>query len=155
MPDTTVTATAAHHFTFSPRFDPDTLTRICGTCDHTWNNGDHIEIDILKPYTTYICSADDGRLGHQTRYTGAWHHENRTLRDGTCICGAPMVERDNEKWLLTFEHSNPAGHWSSVEKIASRHETHHQRTGLEQLAANGEAIRNITLTQLVPETTHA
>lgn len=117
--------------------------RLCGECDSTYPEGDHIEVNDLKPYTSYVCPTGGG-LGHSSQYTGAYLHVLRSPRDKFCICGAELVEEDNEQWRLSWEMDTGTD-WRPVTKVGSKHATHQQRDGLEELIARGEPVRAVTL----------
>lgn len=138
---------AGHYFEFSRVFVDG--RRLCGACRRNYDDGDHIEVAVLKPYTSYVCPEGAGQLGHSGRWTGAYIPELRSLRDKFCICGAELVEEDSEQWLLSWEMRTPFNDdWRPVTKVDSRHATHSQRTGLLELVDQGEPIRNVTLTRV-------
>ena len=140
----------AHHFQFSTSFDPNGRRR-CGECRQPYDDGEHIEITTLKPYTSYVCPTGGGSgLGHSALWTGAYHPELRSLRDGHCSCGAEYVEEDRELWQLNFEIQRPGagGHWTPVTTTKSRHAAHEQHAGLLALIDQGEPVRNVVLKAL-------
>ena len=133
----------AHYFEFSRDFAGG--KRVCGTCRRNYDDGNHIEITVLKPYTSYVCPSGGG-LGHSSIYTGPHRPELRRVTDDTCICGKKFVEEDTEKWRLTWEMQWPgADHWTRVTVTKSKHAAQSQHEGLLELIANGEPIRNVTL----------
>jgi hypothetical protein len=137
-----------HYFEFQSKFDPSTHKRLCARCQHTYDNGSHIEITTLKPYTNYVCPTGGG-YGHSGIYTGALPLELRNLRQHLCICGAEFVEEDLEKWKLSWEMSSDFGRsWHPVSVVRSRHAASEQHRGLLELVAEGEAIRNVELVAL-------
>ena len=140
-----------HHFAFSTKFDGNGRRR-CGECYQPYDDGDHIEITKLKPYTSYVCP-NGGGLGHSSTYTGAYRPELRSLRDGYCTCGAEFVEEDDEQWQLTFEAQTPmsGGEWVPVQTVKSRHAAQQQHVGLLQLIEQGEPIRNVQLVELTAD----
>ena len=139
-----------HHFAFSTRFDGNDRRR-CGSCSLTYDDGEHIEITILKPYTSYVCPTGGG-LGHSSVWTGAYRPEGRSLRDGHCSCGAEYVEEDRELWQLSFEIQRPGdNHWTPVSTTKSKHAAQLQRAGLLELIGQGEPIRNVELVKLVAQ----
>lgn len=141
-----------HHFAFSTRFDGNGRRR-CGECHQPYDDGEHIEITILKPYTSYVCPKGGAGLGHSSVWTGAYHPELRSLRDGRCFCGAEYVEEDRELWQLSFEIQRPdaGGHWTPVTTTKSRHAAQQQHAGLLELIDQGEPIRNVELVKLVAQ----
>ena len=137
---------AGHYFAFSRNWLDG--KRLCGECSRTYDGGDHIEVTVLKPYTSYVCPTGGG-LGHSGRWTGAYRPELRSLRDKFCMCGAELVEEDAEKWLLSWEMQTPFhDEWRPVTKVDSKHATHSQRDGLLDLIDQGEPIRNVSLTRV-------
>lgn len=118
--------------------------RMCGECDRGYDDGDHIEITDLKPYTSYVCPSGGG-LGHSSRWTGAYHKDGRQLRLKFCICGAELVAEDAETWRLSWEMGTDYGEWRPVAREGSKHSTHLQHGGLLDLIAQGEPIRNVKL----------
>lgn len=140
---------APHYFAFSRDFDPTTGKRRCGECRHIYDRGEHIEVTVLKPYTKYVCSVGGG-LGHSSHWTGAYLPENRRLSDGSCMCGADLVEEDGETWQLSWEMCTPlAPEWHRTTVVRSRHAAEQQRDGLLELIDQGEPIRDVRLIQLV------
>lgn len=138
---------SAHYFTFSRDFVDG--RRLCGDCRLNYDAGEHIEITVLEPYTSYVCPENRGQLGHSGRWTGAYLPELRRLSDGQCICGATLVKEDQETWRLSWEMQHPPGTpWHTVSKVQSRHGAETQRAGLLELIEQGEPIRNVQLTQL-------
>ena len=144
--------TEPHYFVFSRDFDGQ--DRICGDCRSTYDRGDHILIDKLKPYTKYVCPESSGRtggLGHSGTWTGAYTPVQRTLRDHLCICGLELVEEDNEQWRLTWEMvTPPSDDWHPVTVVRSKHTALSQQAGLLELIDQGEPIRNVVLEQVAP-----
>lgn len=135
-----------HHFKFSR----DWLDgkRLCGDCRLPYDEGSHIEITVLKPYTSYVCPTGGG-LGHSSRWTGTYRPEGRSLQDKFCSCGVELIEEDTERWRLSWEMVGPYDEtWRPIEKVASRHAAHQQRDGLLQLIDQGEPIRNVRLEQV-------
>lgn len=55
----------AHYFVFSRNWSGGGKRR-CGECGLPYDDGDHIEITTLKPYTSYVCPTGGG-LGHIMR----------------------------------------------------------------------------------------
>ena len=146
-----MSTTASHYFRFSRDFDGNGRRR-CADCRLSYDDGDHIEITTLKPYTNYVCPSAGG-LGHKSVYTGAYHPDGRTLRDHLCTCGANLVEEDRELWQLSFEVQRPDGdgHWTPVTTTKSKHAAQLQHAGLLELIDQGEAIRNVELVRLVAQ----
>ena len=139
---------APHYFEFSSDFRSG--KRICGSCARNYDDGEHIEVTVLKPYTSYVCPTGGG-LGHSGHWTGAYRPELRSLRDKFCICGAAYVEEDREQWSLSWEMIGPFDDgWRPVSKTDSKHATHQQRDGLLDLIDQGEPIRNVVLTRVIP-----
>lgn len=141
---------SAHYFVFSRDFNgPD---RICAECCQTYDVGDHLLIDTLKPRTHYVCPESSDRTGahgHSSIYTGAYRPVMRTLRDHLCTCGRELVEEDTEQWRLTFEAQTPLDpEWHKVTVVQSRHAALEQQAGLLQLIDQGEPIRNVALEQV-------
>lgn len=137
-----------HYFEFSRDFVNG--KRLCGACRQNYDDGDHIEVTVLKPYTSYACPSGGG-LGHSGHWTGAYRPELRSLRDKFCICGLALVEEDSEQWVLSWEMQTPfADDWRPVTKVDSKHATHSQRDGLLELIDQGEPIRNVSLTRVAP-----
>lgn len=134
---------SAHYFTFSRDFQDG--RRLCGECRLNYDDGDHIEVTVLKPYTSYVCPSGGG-YGHSSTWTGAYRPEGRSLRDKFCACSAEYVEEDTERWRLSWEMVGPHGDdWRPIEKVDSKHATHLQRDGLLELIGRGEPIRNVAL----------
>lgn len=142
-----------HYFKFSTNWNSN-HERLCGDCHQTYNDGDHIEITTLKPYTSYVCPSGGGLDGHSAISTGEHRPELRTLRDHLCVCGAEFVEEDRETWRLSWEMQAPLGppRWRPVSVVRSRHAAEAQRDGLLQLIEQGEPIRSVELVQLVEVT---
>lgn len=134
-----------HHFKFSTNWRG--LDRLCGECNLTYDAGAHIEIAVLKPYTSYVCPSGEG-LGHSSRWTGAYIPTLRTERDHLCACGLALVEEDTELWRLSWEMPAGDANWRRVERIGSRHSTEQQRDGLLALISNGERIRGVELVRI-------
>lgn len=141
-------ALVAHHFKFSTVWRGN--QRLCGICSLPYDEGNHIEITTLKPYTSYVCPSGGG-YGHSGRYTGSHDHpELRTVRDHLCACGAEFVEEDRERWLLSWEMRSPSSsQWHRVETVASRHASEAQQAGLLALVEAGEPIRDVKRVELV------
>lgn len=138
---------AAHYFEFSTNWQAG--QRLCGSCNQTYGQGEHLEVNNLKSFTNYVCPTGGG-YGHSSTWAGdrASHPELNSLRDAYCMCGAEYVEVDNEKWKLSWEMVDPfTGVWKKVKKVQSRHDAHAQHEGLQQLVIAGEQIRNIKLKQ--------
>ena len=142
--------TEPHYFEFSRDFDG--LNRICGACRATYDVGDHILIDKLKPRTNYVCPAASSRtggLGHKSIYTGDYRPVMRTLRDHLCTCGLELVAEDTEQWRLTWEMVTPPSEdWHPVTVTRSKHAALTQQVGLLELIDRGEPIRNVVLEQV-------
>lgn len=139
---------SAHYFVFSRDFANG--KRLCGECRRNYDDGDHIEITTLKPYTSYVCPSG-GFHGHGSIWTGALIPSNRTLTQHLCLCGLEYVEEDTETWQLTWEMQNPPGSdWRPRRVIRTRHAAAQQQEGLVELARQGEPIRNIELVRLEP-----
>lgn len=137
------TTNTAHYFEFSSNWDGP--NRRCGACGKTYDGGDHIEINTLKSYTDYVCPTGGG-YGHSSIWTGAYLHSLRTLRDHLCTCGAELVEKDNERWRVTWEMANPwTGNWEHHENVQSKYDAEAQHCGLVSLISAGEEIRNVRL----------
>jgi hypothetical protein len=138
---------SAHYFKFSRDFDgPD---RICGECQLTYDRGEHVLIDRLKPYTNYVCPTGGG-LGHSGISTGAYRPVNRALSDHRCVCGVEFVEEDKETWRLSWEMQTPLSpDWTRQSVVRSKHAAQQQHAGLIDLRNQGEPIRNVTLVQVV------
>lgn len=132
----------AHYFKFSRDFDG--IHRLCGECRRTYDDGDHIEITKLKPYTHYVCPSGGG-YGHSSIWTGAYLPSLRTTHDHLCACGAEFVKEDIERWVLSWEMQTDDRGWRPVSVTRSRHAAHEQRDGLLELIEQGEQIRNIQL----------
>lgn len=138
-----------HYFAFSTEWRDG--QRLCRACGNTYDGGGHIESNVLKPYTKYVCSAaQPDTMGHSAVWSGSrTTPELRSEKDAFCVCGAPYVEQDKETWRLSWEMIGPFDSaWHPVEKVASRHETHGQHAGLLELIEQGEQIRNVRLVQL-------
>ena len=135
----------AHHFMFSTNWRG--KDRLCGACRCTYDHGDHVEIAILKPYTSYVCPSGKG-LGHSSIYTGAYNPTLRTLRDHLCSCGLGFVEEDAELWRLSWEMQDDDAHWQRIERVGSRRSTERQRDGLKTLILDGDHIRDVQLVRL-------
>jgi hypothetical protein len=77
----------------------------------------------LKPFTSYVCPVGAGQLGHSSLWTGAYREANQRASDGTCMCGAEMIEeaatRDGSVYRLEFETCDPL-HASRVEAERGR-----------------------------------
>lgn len=133
-----------HYFAFSTNWSG--TDRLCGDCGLTYDDGAHIEITTLKPYTKYVCPSGGG-YGHSSVYTGSYDPVGRRLTDHICLCGREFVEEDKETWRLSWEMDTGEG-WRHVEHIQSRHASEQQKAGLEELIAKGEPIRNVKLVEL-------
>ncbi len=138
----------AHHFKFSTNWRGQ--HRLCGMCSCAYGEGDHVEIAILKPYTSYVCPSGKS-LGHSGIWTGAYIPTLRTMRDHLCDCGLELVEEDTELWQLSWEMQDDNASWRRIDRVGSSHSTKQQRDGLETLIAAGEAIRDVRLVRLVAE----
>lgn len=138
----------AHHFEFSTNWRGQ--HRLCGMCGCTYDEGGHVEIAILRPYTSYVCPSGKG-LGHSGIWTGAYIPTLRTMRDHLCDCGLGLVEEDAELWQLSWEMQDDDASWRRIDRVGSRHSTEQQRDGLETLISAGEAIRDVRLVRLVAE----
>lgn len=136
---------SAHDFQFSRDFVDG--RRLCGECRLNYDEGDHNLIEVLKPYTNYVCpESSGGMLGHSAHWTGAYLPELRSRRDDKCICGAALVEEDSERWQLSWEMVSPfTGEWESVTNVQSKHAAFSQQAGLLELIDRGEPIRNVQL----------
>lgn len=141
---------SAHDFQFSRDFVDG--RRLCGECRMNYDDGDHTLIEVLKPYTKYVCPESSGRtgmLGHSGTWTGAYLPEMRRRRDDKCSCGATFVEEDTEQWRLSWEMVSPfTGEWKPVTKVQSKHGALSQQVGLLELIDQGEPIRNVRLEQV-------
>lgn len=130
-----------HVFTFSR----DWLDgkRLCGECHQIYDDGDHIHVATLEPYTSYVCPNDTG-LGHKSVWSGAQNvPELRSLTDNLCTCGATLVKEDDEVWRLSFDMKDPeTGEWRPVKRCGTKHSTHQQRDGLLTMP---DEIRNVQL----------
>ena len=150
MPDSALAGRGAHHFAFSTNWRDG--KRLCGDCGQKYDDGDHIEVRVLDPFTRYICPVGNGQMNHSSTWSGAQDcPELRSPRDKFCVCGAEFVKEDEETWRLSWEMDTGGG-WHPVSKVASRHETHTQRDGLTALIAQGEPIRNVSLVLLTEVT---
>lgn len=134
-----------HHFMFST--DWRSNDRLCGECHLTYDEGDHIEITVLKPYTSYVCPSGKG-LGHSSIWTGAYIPTLRTVRDHLCACGLEFVEEDAELWRLSWEMPADDTNWRRIERVGSRYSTEQQRDGLLALISGGEQIRGVELVRV-------
>jgi hypothetical protein len=134
-----------HYFKFSTNWSNG--KRLCGTCEKTYHEGNHILIETLKPYTSYVCPKSSQERGHSSVWTGASHEhpELRTPTEHLCQCGTEYVEEDKETWELSYELGSD---WHPVSVVRSKWATHAQRDGLLELIQAGEPIRNVTLVQL-------
>ena len=134
----------AHYFRFSRDFDGNGR-RKCAECRLQYDDGEHIEVTVLEPYTSYVCPSGGG-LGHKSVYTGAYRPEHRSPSDAFCCCGAELVEEDRERWRVAFETQTPLEpEWHPVEVVRSKHAAHQQHAGLLLLVTQGEPIRNVVL----------
>lgn len=61
----------------------------------------------IKPFTNYVCSVGPHAYGHKSLWTGAYQRPEAS--DGSCVCGAPMVEEvdDGTRWRVEFESIDP------------------------------------------------
>jgi len=135
----------AHYFAFSTNWSG--RDRLCRDCNLSFHAGDHILIEKLKPYTSYVCPEGQGQRGHRSVWTGASRErpELRRPDEHLCICGTEFVEEDHETWQLTYELGPD---WHLVTVVRSKHASHAQRDGLLALVEQGEPIRNVELVQL-------
>jgi hypothetical protein len=135
----------AHVFAFSRNWSGG--KRLCGTCNLNYDDGDHIHVAVLEPYTSYVCPNDSGR-GHSSMWSGSQKTpELRRPTDILCTCGATYVKEDDEKWLLSWDMKDAhTGDWRPVERIGTKHATHEQRDGLLTMP---DEIANVQLVQLV------
>ena len=98
-------STEQHHFKFSINWRAG--KRLCGECGTTYDNGDHLLVDRLKPRTHYVCPSG-GVMGHKSIHTGSYNvPELRSPTDHLCPCGLELVEEDDEQWQLSFETQTP------------------------------------------------
>jgi hypothetical protein len=134
-----------HYFKWSRDFRES--ARLCGECHLTYEQGEHIEITTLEPYTSYVCPVDTGH-GHSAMFTGAYRPELRSLTDHLCICGAVFVKEDRQQWQLSWEMRDESGRWYPVERIGSHHSTWVQWNGLNELESSGEDVRNVRLVRM-------
>lgn len=137
-----------HYFAFSTNWQGG--KRVCRDCGRTYDAGKHIESNVLKPYTNYVCPSGGG-YGHSSTWSGARDvPELRSERDKFCLCGLELIEEDKERWLLSWEMIGPfSDDWRPVENMQSKHAALLQKAGLEELIARGEPIRNVRLMQMV------
>lgn len=140
--------TDQHDFVFSRDFVDG--RRICGQCRLNFDQGNHNLIEVLKPYTRYVCpESSGGMLGHSGIWTGAYQPEGRRRSDNKCACGATLVEEDTEQWRLSWEKVSPfTGEWRPVTNVQSKHAALSQQAGLLDLIDQGEPIRNVVLEQV-------
>jgi hypothetical protein len=106
----------------------------------------------LKKRTSYVCPDDVGQ-GHSSLYTGDLRIV--TPGDGWCLCGAELVERvEDGRYLVSWEMVGPYD--LDFHPVTKAHTTlrdaEQHVLGLRELAAQGEAIRNVTMAayDLVP-----
>lgn len=136
-----------HYFKFSTNWNHN-RKRLCGDCNRTYNDGNHTEVTVLKPFTNYLCETGGG-YGHKSTYTGAYLHELRSPTDDVCICGQLLVEEDNEQWKLSWEMRTPySQEWLRTEVVRTRFAATSQRDGLLALAASGEDVRNVQMQRI-------
>lgn len=133
----------AHIFKFSTSWVDG--KRLCGECLRNYDDGDHVHVAVLKPFTSYVCPTGGG-LGHSSVWSGSQATpELRQPTDNLCICGAELVVEDEEVWLLSWEMRDLAtGVWRAVQRQGTRHSTHAQRDGLLTMP---DEIRNVQLVQ--------
>lgn len=138
-----------HYFMFSTNWRGG--KRLCGQCGEKYEDGQHIEVNVLKPFTSYVCPTGGG-YGHSSTWSGSQDvPELRTPRDIFCACGLEFVEEDAERWELTWEMRTPgAESWRPVSVVRSKHAVEQQRDGLLALIEQGEPIRSVSLERLVP-----
>ena len=137
-----------HYFAFSTTWRDG--KRLCGECGLKYADGEHIEVNVLKPFTSYVCSSGGG-YGHSGTWSGAQDvPELRSPRDIFCACGLEFVEEDAETWQLTWEMKlQGRGDWTPHSAIRSKHAAQQQRDGLLALIDQGERIRAVRLERLV------
>lgn len=139
-----MTTTTAHVFTFSRDWSGG--KRLCGTCHLNYDDGAHIHVAVLEPYTRYVCPNDTGR-GHSSCWSGSQDvPELRTPTGNLCICGSQYVKEDDEEWKLSWEMKDPhTGNWRPIKRRGTKHSTLHQRDGLVTMP---DEIRNVQLVRL-------
>lgn len=137
----------AHIFAFSQNWSGS--KRLCGTCCLTYDEGNHIHVAVLEPYTSYVCPNDTGQ-GHSSVWSGSQSiPELRSPTANLCICGATYVREDTEIWLLSWDMKDPhTGEWRSIERRGTQHSTLQQRDGLLTMT---DEIRNVKLVRKVSE----
>ncbi|MDV7192610.1 hypothetical protein [Mycolicibacterium fortuitum] len=138
-----MTTETAHIFTFSRNWSGG--KRLCGTCHLNYDDGDHIHVAVLEPYTSYVCPKGGG-IGHSGVWSGSQAvAELRSPTDNLCICGATLVKEDDEVWRLSWTMKDPhTGSWRPVERVGTKHSTHEQRDGLLTMpdeVANVQLVR--------------
>lgn len=133
-----------HYFKFSTNWQDG--KRLCGECSNKYLDGEHIEVNLLKPYTSYVCpDAGDGRDVHSSVWSGAQDvPELRTPTGDKCSCGQTLIEEDSEKWTVSWEMLQ-GDSWRPVSATRSKHAATQQHRGLLALIEQGEAIRNVRL----------
>lgn len=131
----------AHEFVFSTKWHAG--KRLCGQCHLDYEQGNHIEVRVLEPYTSYVCPTGGGH-GHSSRWSGSQGvPELRRSTDNLCICGETFVKEDDELWNLSWEYVDLwTGDWKPCSRTGSRYSTHEQHRGLLSMP---EEIRNIKL----------
>lgn len=135
---------SAHVFTFSRNWSGG--KRLCGTCNHNYDEGDHIHVAVLEPYTSYVCPSGGGH-GHSSVWSGSQNTpELRSPTDNLCDCGETYVKEDDEVWRLSWDMKDPiTGDWRPVERIGTKHSTHGQRDGLLTMP---DEIANVRLVRV-------
>lgn len=120
--------------------------RLCGECHLTYDEGEHLHVAVLKPFTSYVCPNGSGR-GHSSMWSGAQNvPELRRPNDDRCVCGAQFVEEDAEVWRISFEVLSPySGDWAPVERLGTKRSTHEQRDGLLTMP---DEVRNVQLARV-------
>lgn len=134
----------AHVFAFSR--DWSGAKRLCGECHLNYDQGDHIHVAVLEPYTSYVCPKGGGE-GHSGVWSGSQDTpELRTPTDNLCTCGETYVKEDTEEWLLSWDMKDPwTGKWRPIERRGTKHSTHEQRDGLLTMP---DEIRNVQLVRV-------
>lgn len=83
----------AHVFAFSRDWSGG--KRLCGECHLTYDDGDHLHVAVLEPFTSYVCPKGRGR-GHSSVWSGTQDvPELRSPSDALCSCGATYVKAEN------------------------------------------------------------
>jgi len=136
----------SHVFTFSRNWVDG--KRLCGSCHLTYDEGEHVHVAILEPYTNYVCPSGGG-LGHRSVWSGSQSTpELRSLTDDKCVCGATLVKEDTELWLLSWDMRDPyTGKWRPMKRMGTRYSTHGQREGLLTMP---DDIANVRLVKVAP-----